>query len=107
MKSVTTNTNFNEELFGCFSDMKLCLFAGLFPGGICCLQAAAVDKAYGQGKLVPYLFPLCFLCIGGGVNRLKIRERFGIEGSCIKDSSIWFIFSFCASLQEYKESQRR
>ena len=99
--------NFNEELFGCLTDIKICLFGFLIPGGACFLQAAAIDKAYGQGKLIPCLFPLCFLCIGGGVNRLKIRERYTLEGGLTNDICIWLIAPICASIQEYKETHKR
>ena len=99
--------NFNEDLFGCFSDLKLCLLACCVPGGVCCLQAEAVYKAYGQSRFVPYLFPFCLACIGGAVNRGKIRERYSLEGSFIVDCLLWWIVPVCASLQEYKEVKSR
>jgi Cys-rich protein (TIGR01571 family) len=97
-------SNFNEELFGCLSDIKVCLLGWCFA---CCLQAVAVDKATGTGAIVPALLTCCLGCIGAAINRGKIRERFGIEGSFVTDCLIWWCCGPCAACQEYREVQRR
>ena len=97
-------SNFNEDLFGCFSDLKVCLAGWCLP---CCVQAVAVDKATGTGALIPCLF-VCFLgCIGGAINRGKIRERFGIEGSFIVDCLLWWCCAECSACQEYREVRNK
>jgi Cys-rich protein (TIGR01571 family) len=99
--------NFNEELFGCFSDVKSLLWAWCVPGGACCMQALAVDKATGAGAVVPYFLVACLACVGGAINRGKIRERFGIGGDFINDLLIWWCCGPCAACQEYREVQKR
>lgn len=100
-------TKFEEELCGCFSDFPVCLFGWCVPGGFMCLQAAAVDKATGTGAVVPYLL-VCFLvCIGGAINRGKIRDHFGIEGGFVGDCFTWWCCGACAGCQEYREVKRR
>lgn len=98
--------NFEKNIYNCCSDPKICIFAFCIPGGVCCLQAAAVDIGYGQGKFIPYLFPLCLGCIGGAVNRYKIRERFSLEGTAVNDLVVWCFLPFCAAVQEYKETHK-
>ena len=100
-------SNFNEDLFGCMVDMSVCLWGTCVPCGAQCLQAKAVDKATGQGPLVPCLLVTCCSCIGGAINRGKIRERYGIEGSFVNDCVIWWICGCCAACQEYRETKKR
>ena len=99
--------NFNEDLFGCFSELPICLFGCCVPAGACCLQATAVDKCYGQGKFVPFLFVCSLGCIGGAINRGKIRLRYSLEGSFCGDLLTWWICGTCAGIQEYKEARNR
>lgn len=100
-------SNFNEDLLGCFSNFKVCFIGWCCPGGICLLQADAVNLANGNGVLVPYLFVYCFGCIGGAINRGKIRDRYNIEGAFWKDCLIWWICPGCAACQEYREVKNR
>ncbi len=95
-------SNFESDLCACFATLKPACIS-VIPGGICYLQAAAVDKVYHQGKTIPYLCVLSFLCFGGGMNRAKVRERLGINGSYAKDTATWCLLPLCASVQEYKE----
>ena len=97
-------SNFNEDLFGCLSDIKVCLAGCFYP---CCVQAVAVDKATGTGVVMPLLLVCCLSCIGAGINRGKIRERYGIEGSFIFDCFLWWFCGECAACQEYREVQKR
>ena len=72
--------HFHEELCGCFSDWKSCLWVSCIPGGILCVQAVATDRATQGGAVVPCLLITFLGPIGAAINRGKIRERYGIEG---------------------------
>lgn len=100
-------TSFHEELCGCFSDITVCLFGCFIPGGFMCQQAYAVDKASGHGAFIPYLLVCCLGCIGGGINRNKIREIYSMEGGILTDMIIWWCCGPCAGCQEYREVKRR
>ena len=98
---------FEEQLCGCFSNVPVCLWGTFVPGGALCIQASAVNKATNQGATVPYLL-VCFLaCIGGAINRGKIREHFSIEGGFIGDMFVWWCCGACAACQEYREVHQR
>jgi Cys-rich protein (TIGR01571 family) len=96
-------TKFHEELFGCFSNVPVCLWGTFVPAGALCIQASAVNKANNQGAIVPYLLVACLACIGGAVNRGKIRDHFSIEGGFVGDMFIWWFCAPCAACQEYRE----
>ncbi|CAG9313782.1 unnamed protein product [Blepharisma stoltei] len=98
---------FDEGLCACLSDLPSCLFVCFIPGGFCCLQAKAVDKATGEGLLVPYIFPCLTFCIGAAFNRGKIRNKYRIEGNFVTDCLIEWLCSLCAVTQEYREVNRR
>lgn len=100
-------TKFEEELCGCFSDIKVCLWGWCVPCGIICMQASAVNKVTGQGAAVPCLLTLFLSCIGAAINRGKIREHYGIEGSFLSDCFTWWYCGPCAACQEYREVARR
>lgn len=96
-------TNFEEELCGCCSDVKVCLWGWCVPFGLICIQASAVNKATGTGATVPCLLVVFLGCIGGAINRGKIREHYGIHGSFINDCFTWAYCAPCAACQEYRE----
>ena len=100
-------SKFNEDLCGCFSDLTTLLWGCCVPGGILCMQGLAVDRATGQGCAIPYLLVCLCACIGGAINRGKIRDNYGIAGSFINDCLIWWCCAPCAACQEYREVQRR
>lgn len=97
-------SKFQEPFFSCCSDCGICLMGCCVP---CLLQAQAVEKATGESCAVPYLIVCCLLCIGGGINRTKIRDTYKIQGSLVEDIFLWFCCGSCAVCQEYKEAHRR
>lgn len=99
--------HFHEELCGCFSDIKSCLWVWCVPGGVCCVQAVATDRATQSGAFVPCILVALLGPIGAAINRGKIRERYGIEGSFVGDCCTWMWCAACAACQEYRETQRR
>ena len=98
---------FEEELCGCFSDLPVCLFGYFIPLGCCCLQAAAVSRATGNGIIGPFFIVWCLMCIGGAINRGTIRKVFAIDGGFVEDCCIWSFCYSCAGCQEYREVKKR
>ena len=98
---------FQEDLFGCFSDIGSCLWGCLVPCGVVCLQAKAVDKITGNGMVVPCLLLLCLSCIGGAINRGTIRTKLGYKADFLCDCLIWCLCGPCAGCQEYREAKTR
>ena len=98
--------DFDENLLGCFSELPVCCFS-LCPGSCCVIQAIAVDRAQGRGKILPYLQSCCLFCIGASINRGLIRDRYSIDGSFLKDCLIWIFCVPCAATQEFREVNRR
>lgn len=97
---------FDENLLGCLSDLpSYCL--SLFPLGSCLLQAFALDKSSKTGLLKPILFSCFLCCIGGSINRGKLRAKYSIESTFIKDCLLWTCCVPCAATQEYREVNRR
>lgn len=99
--------DFDEGLCGCLSDITSCLIACLVPGGVCGIQAKAVNKATGEGMLVPFIFPCFTGCIGAAFNRGKIRDKYHLEGNYITDCLLEMLCPLCAVTQEYREVNRR
>lgn len=98
---------FDEALCGCLSELCSCLVAWCVPGGYCFLQAKAVDIATQEGMVVPYILPCLLGCIGGAINRGKIREVYKIDGNFVTDCLLHFLCTLCAVTQEYREVNHR
>jgi Cys-rich protein (TIGR01571 family) len=71
------------------------------------LQAKAVDIATQEGMVVPYILPCLLGCIGGAINRGKIREVYKIDGNFVTDCLLHFLCPLCAVTQEYREVNHR
>ena len=71
----------DEDLFGCFSDVPLAIVVGCLPGALCCVQAISVDKVTHEGKGLPCLLVTCLLPIGGALNRETIRKKLDLNGN--------------------------
>lgn len=95
-----------EPLCGCFRNFGICL-AVLCPGGLCLVQALAVKRATGDGCCVPFCCPILLCCIGAGINRHTIRDRYLISGSRCKDCMVHVVLAPCAVCQEYREVKGR
>lgn len=98
---------FNEPLFGCLSDCKLCFCAILLPGGICCIQARAVHEATGQDLLSALALPWIVGCLGAAINREKIRFAYNIKGNLFQDLCLECFCPICAVTQEALEVRHR
>lgn len=95
-----------EGLFDCTNNFGVCLFVCCIPGGACCIQASAVNKAVGNGTCVPYLLVCLLGTIGGTINRENIRNNLDLVGSCGTSYCVWCYCCTCAACQEYREASR-
>jgi Cys-rich protein (TIGR01571 family) len=100
-------TDFEEPLFGCFSDLFSCIVAWVVPCGSCYIQASAVSKATEEGMLVPFIMPCLLACVGGALNRGKIRDKYKYAGSFPLDCLLHWFCTCCAVTQEYREVDRQ
>jgi len=98
---------FDEPLCGCFSDWTSCLIVTFVPFGDSIGQAMAVDNARSQGLIVPCLLSSFLLCIGGAINRAKVREAYEIQGNFCGDCCIHLWCRPCAICQEYRQALRK
>ena len=98
--------DFDENLFGCLSQLSICCVS-LLPGACCFIQGIAIDRAQEKGVLTPFCLSCCFLCVGASINRGQIRDRYHIDGSFLKDCLIWIFCIPCAATQEFREVNRR
>ena len=96
-------TDFQEALFGCFSDIFSCAVVGCVPFGCSIIQSIAVVRATGESCIIPYCLPVLLGCIGTAINRGDIREHLNISGNFCTDFSISCCCLPCAVCQEYRE----
>lgn len=96
-----------ESLFGCFSNIPVCALVCMLPGGLCIVQASAVNDISNEGKMIPCLLVFCLLSIGGTINRETIRRHLELEGSILSSCVSWFFCPTCSVCQEYREVKSR
>lgn len=95
--------DWEESLAGCCGDVCSCCIVALCPFGCCLYQGLAVSKATGDGCCTPFCCPICLCCIGAGMNRRRVRERYLIKGNLCLDVLTHCLCGPCASCQEYRE----
>jgi Cys-rich protein (TIGR01571 family) len=88
------------NVLNCCYDATVCLIA-LVPCGYCWLSAQATATATTDDCQLWFACALCCLCLGGAFNRKAIRQKFGLEGSGVKDSCTHLWCGLCAVCQEY------
>ena len=104
MSSTNKMDNWRSSLFDCYSDCFSCWVTGNISA---CLQGESVQIAIGGGCAGPAILAQLLCCIGGAMNRSKIRERFNIPGSCIEDCLCMWCCGLCATCQMYREAKSR
>jgi Cys-rich protein (TIGR01571 family) len=97
---------FDEPLFGCSQERTSCWVVALVPCGMPVIQAIAVDKAQGKGLVVPLLLG-CLGPIGAAINRARVRNAYGIEGTFCADFCIHLWCAPCSVCQEYRQALRK
>jgi Cys-rich protein (TIGR01571 family) len=99
--------NWEENLFGCCAAGGFCCLVMVFP---CCypvFQGFIVNKATGESCFAPCCCSLMLCCVGGAMNRGKIRDRYLIQGSFCSDCLVHCLCTPCAICQEYSEVRNR
>ena len=91
----------------CLKDRGICLIGYFLPGGYCCLQAIAVDRAVHEGIIIPYILASNLLCIGGTINRVRIRHNYKIAGDNFQNCMDYVHSPKHTTIQEYNDSTLR
>jgi len=90
----------NNELFGCFSDWRLCI------GTFCCPCYTMAKNAmhFGEdGMVIGLLACFGFGIMFGPVLRWRLRQERKLKGSMLVDAAIHGFLPCCALIQENKE----
>ena len=97
-------TLWDVKYFDCCLSAPVCLLACICPA---ITQSMIFFKNQDNSGL-RCLFAQCCCCIGLSINRGKIRERYGIEGSCCMDCILYSCICCCCHAclvsQEYRQS---
>jgi Cys-rich protein (TIGR01571 family) len=99
--------SWEEPLFGCINDIKVCFLIAACPLISPCVQGKAVAKATQESCWIPCLCACSLACIGAAINRSRIRDQYLIDGSWLGDCMAHFCCSACAVCQEYREATTR
>lgn len=90
----------------CYENPIMCLWAFLVPCGICCMQIvdAKVSDKEKSAPLVAGVFICCLGCIGGTLNRLRLRSKLNVEDNPLFDVLFSCFLPCCAVTQEWRET---
>jgi Cys-rich protein (TIGR01571 family) len=101
-KDHTSGKNWHTSTFEFKENCCMCMWAWCIPFGFACMQCTdakvAVDPSEG---VKAFLCAWCLCCIGGAINRGKIRETFSLEGSFILDCMCEWCCPCCSVTQEW------
>ena len=78
-----------------------------FCNGSACLVAEATNKVTHEGFWRPFILNVVLCCLGGALNRAKIRERYSIEGNFVGDCLVMACCGPCAAAQAWREVKAR
>eukprot|EP01090_Pellita_catalonica_P003984 TRINITY_DN1372_c0_g1_i1.p1 TRINITY_DN1372_c0_g1~~TRINITY_DN1372_c0_g1_i1.p1 ORF type:complete len:121 (-),score=4.00 TRINITY_DN1372_c0_g1_i1:70-432(-) len=103
-------SEWNEGLCGCFSDLESCFCSWCCP----CVQIGRNYEAIGEGECLTcaiiFVAIECFTglaCLHHMVERGKVRDKYGIEGSPVMDLLCAWCCSCCSLAQEAREIKSR
>ena len=99
----------NVQIFDCVKSPVMFLWACCVPGGSCCMQAldAKLTESDKNAWVIACLLDCCCGCIGGIVNRYRLRKALAIEDNVVLDILFWCFLGCCAVTQEYMETMDR
>ena len=98
-------SEFQESTFGCFDDWFSCCIA--FGNEGPCVTGELVKKTTGSGFCGPMFIHCLLSCIGGAINMGKIRGKYNIDGSFIKDCLCMWCCGPCTVAQLWREVKKR
>jgi len=99
------SANWDVELCDCFSDIKVCLISWFCSPCQIAYQIAGVEghECGISDGILPCLFPFCCAISVRG----KIREKYGIQGSCMNDFCVVWLCGICAITQQTRQLQKK
>ena len=99
----------NVEICDCLKNPLMFLWAVCVPGGCCCMQAidAKLTEENKNAGLIACLLSCCCGCIGGIINRNKLRTALEIQDTIVLDILFWAFIPCCAVTQEFMQTMER
>ncbi|XP_065660450.1 uncharacterized protein LOC124817686 [Hydra vulgaris] len=95
-------TDFSNNICGCCNDLSTCLITYFLP----CVTAGKNAQFVGESCILYGLLSLtCINFYTDATTREKIRKKYGIEGSFLKDMACHCCCPCCALIQESQEIQ--
>ena len=98
----------DENIFECFNNPVMCLYAVCVPCGTVCMQALDADFMFKNEnpneKIIACLLSCLLCCCGAAHNRQKLREKFNIRGNYITDLLLWWCCGAMAPALSVKQS---
>lgn len=93
------------KIFDCNKNIFMFVWSCFVPCGMVCMQvvdAKLTDPENNNAALIAGLLGCCLGCIGGVINRKRLKKYLNIEGENIStDVFIWYCCPCCAATQEY------
>jgi Cys-rich protein (TIGR01571 family) len=91
------------KIFDCEKNIVMFVWACCVPCGALCMQVldAKLTDSDKNAPLIAGLLMCCLGCIGGALNRYRLREKLGIEDNALFDILFWWCIPCCAVTQEY------
>lgn len=97
-------STWDVKIFDCNKNVLMFLWSCFVPCGIMCMQTvdAKLSDPEKNSALIAGLLSCCLGCIGGGINRHRLKKNLNIEGeSQSVDVFLWCCLPCCAATQEY------
>ena len=98
----------DKDLFDCFKNPIMCLWSWCIPCGSTCMQAVnakVINEGHDSSKHCwTAFFCNCCLCyFGAAYNRMKVREKYSIQGNYFIDCLLECFCPCCAVTQEWRQ----
>ena len=92
------------RIFDCQKNVIMFLWSCFVPCGVVCMQAcdAKLTDSDKNAPIIAAALICCLGCIGGIINRYRLKEKLGIkEDPILLDVLFWLCLPCCAATQEY------
>eukprot|EP01117_Protostelium_nocturnum_P018208 TRINITY_DN7571_c0_g1_i1.p1 TRINITY_DN7571_c0_g1~~TRINITY_DN7571_c0_g1_i1.p1 ORF type:complete len:110 (-),score=13.29 TRINITY_DN7571_c0_g1_i1:60-389(-) len=97
-------TNWDIELFDCFSDIKVCLISCFLAPCQLAVQANAIE---GKEDIMHWVLACCCSFCCAVVVRGRIREKYNIDGDLLRDVVTVCYCACCVITQQTRELDAR